>query len=76
MSTKVYKISLIKILLCFSFVLFDTKTKREINDDNNLINIMVEHYKNWFMEYKRTGKLPYYRFLNEGLIRWWGMQGN
>lgn len=55
-------------------VLFDTETKRKINDDNNLINIMVEHYKDWFMECKKMGKLPYYRFLNEGRIRRPGMQ--
>lgn len=54
-------------------VLFDTETKREINDDNSLINIMIEHYREWLKEYKRTDKLPYYRFLREGRIRWWGM---
>lgn len=53
-------------------VLFDSKTKREVNDDNCLISLMVEQYKKWFKMYKATGRLPDYHFLNEGRIKWWG----
>jgi len=53
-------------------VLYDSETKREINNDNCLINIMIERYREWFRMYKKTGKLPDYQFLNEGRIRWWG----
>src|SRR5690606_25983784 len=52
-------------------VLFDSEKKQEINNNNCLINLMVEHYRKWFKMYKETGKRPDYRFLNEGRIRWW-----
>lgn len=54
-------------------VLYDTETMKEVNTDNCLISIMVEHYKKWFKLYKERGKLPDYFYLNEGRIRWWGM---
>ncbi len=53
-------------------VLFDTETLKEINDDNCLINLIIERYREWFKMYKLTGKLPDYEFLNSGRIRWWG----
>jgi len=57
-------------------VLFDTLTQKEVNNNIELINIMVEHYKEWFQEYKFSGKLPDYKFLNSGRIRWWGRHFN
>ena len=53
-------------------VLYDSEKKQEINNNNCLINLMVEHYREWFKMYKKTGKLPDYHFLNDGRIKWWG----
>lgn len=53
-------------------VLYDTETMKEVNNDNCLVSIMVEHYKRWFKMYKERGKLPDYFYLNRGRIRWWG----
>ena len=53
-------------------VLYDTETMQIANNDNCLISIMVERYREWFKMYKGTGRLPDYQFLNAGRIRWWG----
>jgi len=63
--------SVINRVSCYP-VLYNAETMKEVNDTNSLINVMVERYKEWFMMYKDSGKLPDYRFLNDGQIKWWG----
>ena len=64
--------SLTSRIACYP-VLFDSITGQEINNNNHLIDVMVEHYKEWFRMYKETGKLPGdYFYFNRGRIKWWG----
>lgn len=55
-----------------SQVLYDSKLKKSINNDQKKIKIVFAAYKKWFEECKTKGKIERYFPFNDGRYVWYG----
>jgi len=53
-------------------VLYDKKTKKEINSDREKIRCVFQDYKKWYVECKAKGIIPRYFPFNDGRYVWCG----
>lgn len=62
---------MMELYSCYN-VLYDTLTKKEINQDPAKIKILFAEYNEWFTESKKKGKIDKYFPFNTGRYVWLG----